>query len=85
MAVMVYVLCALTSLIVAGLLWRGYRRSRANLLFWSAICFAFMTLGNLVLIVDVKVLPAVDLSFWRTLPYVIGIAVLLYGLVWDTR
>ena len=29
--------------------------------------------------------PEMDLSIWRSLPVLAGLAVLLYGLVWDAR
>jgi hypothetical protein len=38
-----------------------------------------------LLIIDVRVLPERDLSVLRTLPSVVGMAVLLYGLVWDAK
>ena len=82
MALVVYLLCALTSAACAVLLWRGYRRSRARLLLWSSLCFWGFCLNNVLLIVDVQ-LPDVDLSFWRTVPTAAGLALLLYGLVWD--
>lgn len=81
----VYVLCALASLACAALLLRGYRRSGARLLLWSGLCFACFTLNNVLLIIDVRVLPERDLSVVRTLPSLIGVALLLYGLVWDAR
>jgi hypothetical protein len=85
MADVVFVLCALTSLVCAVLLWRGYLHSRARLLFWSALCFACLVLNNVLLIIDVRVVPLTDLTVWRTLPAVIGVALLLYGLVFETR
>lgn len=81
----VYVLCALTSIACAVLLFRGYARSRVRLLLWSGLCFAGLALNNVVLFVDVRVLPETDLSLVRTLPAVAGIAILIYGLVWETR
>lgn len=84
-AVVVYLLCALTSLACAVLLARGYRRSRARLLGWSALCFTGFFLNNLLLIVDLQVIPTVDLSVWRTVPAAAGLALLLYGLVVDSR
>jgi hypothetical protein len=81
-AILVYGLCALTSLACAVLLVRGYRRSRAGLLLWSAICFAGFFLNNVLLIVDVRLAPAFDLSVWRTMPALLGLAALVYGLVW---
>ena len=80
----IYALCALTSLVCAVLLVRGYRRSRVRLLFWSAWCFAGLALNNILLIVDLRVLPQVDLEIWRTVPAIIGVALLVYGLVWES-
>ena len=85
MAAAIYTLCALTSLACAALLLRGYARSRSGLLLWSGLCFACFTLNNLLLIVDVRIGPDTDLSGIRTLPSIIGIALLIYGLVWDTK
>jgi hypothetical protein len=81
----VYVLCAATSTLCAALLYRGYRQSGARLLFWSAWCFVGLALNNIVLIVDVRVVPDVDLSSWRLVPALAGVALLLYGLIWETR
>jgi len=85
MALLVYVLCALTSLACAVLLWRGFRRSRVRLLMWSAICFAGFALNNILLIIDVRIVPEQDLSIARSVPSLIGIALLLYGLIWETE
>ena len=85
MATLVYALCALTSLACAVLLLRGYRASRVRLLMWSGLCFAGLAANNIILLVDTSVVPTIDLSLWRSLPALIGVAVLLYGLVWETR
>jgi hypothetical protein len=85
MATLVYALCALTSLACAVLLLRGYARNRVRLLLWSGLCFAGLALNNTILLVDMRVVPDIDLSVWRTLPALAGIVVLLYGLVWETR
>jgi hypothetical protein len=84
-ATLVYVLCALTSTACAVLLLRGYARSRFRLLLWSGLCFAGLALNNVLLVIDKRVVPEMDLSVWRTLPALAGIALLLYGFVWDTR
>ena len=83
-AILVYVLCAATSGLCAVLLLRGYAKTRARLLFWSGLCFTGLALNNLLLVVDVHI-PAVDLSLWRTVPALVGISLLVYGLVWETR
>lgn len=85
MARVVYVLCALTSLACAVLLLRGYLRSRARLLLWSGLCFGFLFLNNLLLYIDVEVLPQIDLSIVRSLPVLVGLALLLYGLIWEVK
>ena len=81
----IYLLCALTSLACAVLLWRGWRQSRARLLFWSALCFVGLFLNNLLLIIDTRMLPDVDLAVVRTLPALVGAGALVYGLVWDAE
>ncbi len=83
-ALVVYTLCAVTSAACAWLLFRGYRRSHLRLLFWSSLCFAFFFLNNALLILDAD-LPAHDLSIVRTLPSLVGIALLIWGLAWDSR
>jgi hypothetical protein len=85
MATLVYSLCALTSLACAVLLLRGYRSSRVRLLLWSGLCFAGLAANNVLLLIDKRVMPSLDLSLWRTLPALAGLALLLYGLVWETR
>lgn len=81
----IYALCALTSGLCAVLLLRGYAETRARLLLWSGLCFIGLALNNMLLIVDLRILPDVDLSLWRQLPAIAGVGLLLYGLVWETR
>lgn len=85
MATLVYALCALTSLACAVLLLRGYFGTRARLLLWAGLCFAGLAANNILLLVDKRLVPTVDLSTWRSLPALAGVALLLYGLVWETR
>lgn len=82
---LVYLLCALTSLVCAVLLFRAYRQTHIRLLLWSALCFACFSLNNILLVVDVRIVPEHDLSIARTLPSLVGIALLLYGLIWETE
>jgi tellurite resistance protein TehA-like permease len=84
MAAAVYVLCALTSLACAILLLRAYQVRGVRLLLWSGLAFVGFTFGNVMLVMDRVVIgPQVDLSIWRSLPVLAGLAVLIYGLVWD--
>jgi hypothetical protein len=80
----VYVLCGLTSALAAWLLLRSYADSRARLLLWSGLCFVGFTLNNVVLFIDKVVAPDVDLSAYRALTGLAGVAVLLFGLIWET-
>jgi uncharacterized protein DUF5985 len=84
MSTVVYLLCALTSLLCSWLLLQGYRRSRTRLLLWSGLCFAGFFVNNVLLIVDLRVLPERDLSIIRILPVLVGLALLIYGMVWDS-
>ena len=81
----VYLLCALTSLTAALLLLRGYRRSGTRLLLWSSVCFFGLALNNALILVDIHIVPDADLSVWRSIPALLGVAFLLYGLVMETR
>lgn len=85
MAAAVYVLCALTSVACAALLLQGYARSRIRLLLWSGLGFVGFALGNIMLVIDMMIVPTIDLSLWRSLPVLAGLMVLIFGLVWDTR
>jgi hypothetical protein len=85
MAYIVYGLCTLTAFCCAWLLLQAYRRNRYRLLFWSGLCFAGLTGNNFLLFIDKLVLPAVDLSLWRTGIALMAMLVLLYGLVWDAE
>ena len=78
----VYILCALTSLGCTLLLIGRYRKTRVDLLFWSAITFLLLTITNILLFVDLVILGAgFDLSLYRNGSTLIGMMVLLYGLI----
>ena len=81
----VYILCAATSLLCALMLLRSFAKQRVRLLFWSGLCFLVLTIENVILYVDVFVIPDVDLSLWRKLPSLVALAILLFGLIWDSK
>jgi Family of unknown function (DUF5985) len=83
--VTVYVLCTVAALACAALLWRGYRRNRVRLLLWSSICFLALSLENAILFIDRVMTPHIDLAAVRLLAALLGIAALLYGLIWEDR
>jgi hypothetical protein len=84
MSLLIYALCTLTSAVCAALLLRGYRASGQRLLLWSGLCFIGFALNNALLILDARAV-LVDFSTWPTVPALAGVALLLYGLIWETR
>lgn len=82
-ATFVYLLCFATSSACAFLLGRSYRQSRARLLLWSSLCFAFLAFNNLLLVIDLVVLPGIDLRLERLLTSLAGVTILLFGFIWD--
>ena len=88
MAEAVYALCALTSIACAVMLLRGYFRGRARFLLWSSLCFLGLMINNVMLFLDKDKLlfQSIDLSqTLRGLPALAGLALLLYGLIWDAE
>jgi hypothetical protein len=82
----VYLLCLATSAACAVLLARSYARTGARLLLWSSLCFTFLALNNLIVVIDILVFPTVvDLSMWRLFASVVAVGVLLYGFIWESE
>jgi hypothetical protein len=79
----VYLLCLLTSAACAWLLARNYSRTGARLLFWSALCFLFLAANNLLVIVDLLLIPEVDLRLVRHGFALAAVGVLLFGFIRD--
>lgn len=85
MAEAVYLLCTVTSSLCAVLLLRAYTRTGTRLLLWSGLCFLGLALNNALLVVDLMIVPDTDLSTWRLVPAVLGVALLLHGLIWESE
>lgn len=83
MAETIYTLCTLTSLACAWLLLASYRRTGHRLLFWSGLCFAGMTLNNLLLLLDKVAFPGTDLRTARLATALVALLLLLYGLIYE--
>lgn len=82
-AEIVYVLCAVTSLFCAVLLFRGYRRWRTRLLLWSTLCFAGLAVNNILLFIDLVVVPTIDLAVVRGVVALVAVGLLVIGLIWE--
>ncbi len=66
-----------------ALLIRAYRANRARLLFWSSLCFIGLALNNVLLFVDLVLVPQVDLRTVRDVTALAALVVMLFGLIWD--
>ena len=53
------------------------------MLIWSAVCFALLAVNNLVLAVDILLLPEIDLTFLQLTTALAAVTVLLYGFIWE--
>jgi hypothetical protein len=81
----VYLLCFAASVGCAALLARSYRVSRTPLLLWSALCFVLLAVNNFVVVIDLLLLPSIDLLPLRRLAALMAVGVLLFGFVWETE
>jgi len=85
MAPLVYGLCAIAALACSILLFMASRRSQSGMLWWSGVCFLFLTLSNGAVLVDVFVLPQVQLWPLRHGLSLVAVSALLYGLIFEER
>jgi len=85
MGELVYGLCAATAACCAWLLFHAFRGSGARLLLWSSICFGLLAINGALIVVDLRIVPSVDLFAIRNATALLAVIVMLYGLVWDNR
>ena len=85
MAEAVYLLCGITSVACTLLLVRGYLASKSKLLFWSSLCFGGLALNNVLLFVDLVMVPATNLGLVRSTLALAAMMTLLFGLVWERQ
>lgn len=81
MAKLVYLMCTLTALACAWMLASAYFRTGARLLMWSALCFAGLTINNVLLVLDRLVWTTVDLTTWRLAIALVSVLLLVIGQV----
>lgn len=85
MMAVVLILSFLTTLLCAALLLRAYLHVRRRLLLWSGLCFAVLTISNLLVIADLLMFPTIDFYTWRIGSAAVAMLLLLYGLVWESQ
>ena len=83
--IVIYSLCILTCWSCTFLLWRGFKTSRTPLLLWSAVCFLFLGVANLLLFADLVVYPDVNLLVVRNAVTLAGLVIFIAGLVFDAN
>ena len=81
---LVYLLCAATALICSVLLFRGFRRSGSRLLLWCGLFFLSLAVENLILYIDLILVPHIDLFTIRTSIALAGVTLFLAGLIWHS-
>jgi hypothetical protein len=80
---LVYLLSAATAVACGWLLWRAWRANRVRLLLWSALCFFGLGLDNVLLYIDLIVVPDVNLHNAPSIVGLVSVGLLLFGLIWD--
>jgi hypothetical protein len=84
MGPLVYILCASMCWLCAILLLRAYASQKGRLLFWSGAAFCAFGVSNVLLFVDLVLLPENDLSLVRNCVTLLGICLLMRGLIWES-
>lgn len=76
-------LCLAVSAACAFLLLRAWSQNRLRLLLFSGLGFSGIALNNFLVMIDSRI--AADLSSWRAIPTLIGLAVMIWGLIGETH
>lgn len=84
--IVLFVLAIATSLGCTVLLFRRYLDTRLRILLWSSLCFVCLTVNNVLLFIDVVMLPQIiDLRVARHSMALIGMMFLLYGFIRESE
>ena len=84
--VVLFLLAIVTSLACTVLLFRGYLQTQLRILLWSALCFVCLTANNLLLFLDLVVLPVdADLRALRHGTALVGMLFLIYGFIRESE
>jgi len=81
----VNILGTLVAALCAALLLRAYGTVRKRLLLWAGLCFAGLSISNGLVVLDLFfVPPQIDLYRWRLLAAAVAMALLVYGLMFES-
>jgi hypothetical protein len=85
MLAVVNILGTLTVGLCAFLLLRAYANVKKRLLLWSGLCFAGLAVSNMLLFIDLSIVPAdLGLYRWRLGTAAVSMLLLVYGLVFES-
>jgi hypothetical protein len=76
-------LCMASSMLCAFLLFRSWLKTRFPLVLWTSACIVLLAVSNVLLVVDVILLPSFD-SVPRLLTALAAVSVLLFGFIRET-
>jgi hypothetical protein len=81
-----FLLAIVTSLACMVLLFRGYMRSGLRILMWSALCFVCLSINNILLYIELVLLPTnMDLRMFRYGSALVGMLFLIYGFIRESE
>lgn len=80
-----YILITITTLLCAILLLRAWGRVRRKLLLWAGLCFAGLSISYALKFADLIIFLSTDLFTWRLAAAALALALLLYGLIWESQ
>lgn len=78
-------LAALTSIACTVFLFRAYAHTGLRLLLWSSLAFVFLSINNVLLFLDMNIIPTIDLRVWRLSANVVAVLFLLYAFIWEVE
>jgi hypothetical protein len=64
---------------------RGYSRSGTRLLLWSSVCFGFLAVHAVIVMIELQFFPATDLQMLRHVASLGAVGSLIFGLVWEAE
>lgn len=85
MTAALYIASIFMTLVCAALLLRAWWHVRRKLLLWSGLCFMGLAVSNALKFADLIVFPDTDLYTWRLVTAALALALLLYGLIWESQ
>jgi len=81
----IYALGALTTILCATVLLIRHVRVKHRLLLFSGLCFAGLAISNVLIFVDLVLVPDIDLHPLRIVMSIGAMSLLLYALIWERR